>query len=459
MWLNDGKASAWSAPAGWSMGLLKPEDWNAKWVKMGRDTSPWLRKEFTLTAAPERAMAFVNVKGYYELYVNGKKVSDDVLAPAVSVYDKRSLYTTYDISKLLRPGPNCVGLWLGLGLLLPKEVAPLARVQLDVLAGGQRVVIGTDTSWSFTSSTHSEVPWAWNGTGREKVDARLGIAGWNEVGCISAPTLPGRSFGWRPVDEVTGPPVIATAQSCPPHRITKVIPAVGCTALDDHTVEFDFGTNLSGWFHLRLPPLKAGQTVTMHYADKRFQTIEGDDTPAGKVKPALDPKKIAAANGPAYYQTNNQQTEFISAGKAGEEFCNKFNYGGFRYVIVQGLPVKPALGDAEALVIESSLDPVGSFACSNELLNRIHQVNLWTLRCLNLGGYMVDCPHRERMGYGDGQNGIDSHVMNRDRRPSMGSGPLTGWMRRIRSAASPPNTRRRTTPIQAAGFPGAAWSM
>ena len=406
VWDKDCKPSAWSAPAGWSMGLLKPDDWQAKWVKAGGDTSPWLRKEFPLTAVPEQAMAFINVKGYYELYVNGKKVSNDVLAPAVSVYDKRSLYTTYDITKLLRPGNNCVGLWLGLGLLFPKEIAPLARVQLDMSVAGKRVVVGTDPSWTFTSSTHTEIPWGWCGTGYEKIDARMMIPGWNEVGC---------SIGtWRPVEEYTGPTGISTAQSCLPSRITKVIPAVACVALDDHTVEYDFGTNLSGWFHLRMPQLEAGKTITMHFADKRFQSREGDDTPAGKIKPALDPKKIDTAKGPAYYQTNNQRTEFISAGKSGEEFCNKFNYEGFRYVIVQGLPAKPALGDAEALFIESDLEPAGSFECSNALFNRIHQVNLWTIRCLNLGGYMVDCPHRERMGYGDGQNGIDSHIMNLD---------------------------------------------
>ena len=406
VWDKDGKPSAWSAPAGWSMGLLKPDDWQAKWVKAGGNTSPWLRKEFPLTAVPEQAMAFINVKGYYELYVNGKKVSNDVLAPAVSVYDKRSLYTTYDITKLLRPGNNCVGLWLGLGLLFPKEIAPLARVQLDMSVAGKRVVVGTDPSWTFTSSTHTEIPWGWCGTGYEKIDARMMIPGWNEVGC---------SIGtWRPVEEYTGPTGISTAQSCLPSRITKVIPAVACVALDDHTVEYDFGTNLSGWFHLRMPQLEAGKTITMHFADKRFQSREGDDTPAGKIKPALDPKKIDTAKGPAYYQTNNQRTEFISAGKSGEEFCNKFNYEGFRYVIVQGLPAKPALGDAEALFIESDLEPAGSFECSNALFNRIHQVNLWTIRCLNLGGYMVDCPHRERMGYGDGQNGIDSHIMNLD---------------------------------------------
>ena len=216
VWDKDDKASAWSKPSGWSMGLLKPDDWRAKWVKAGGDTSPWLRKEFTLTAVPERAMASVNVKGYYELYVNGKKVSDDVLAPAVAVYDKRSLYTTYDISKLLRPGTNCVGLWLGLGLLFPKEIAPLARVQLDMTVGGQRMVVGTDTSWTFTSSTHVETGWGWNGTGYEKIDARLAIAGWNEVGCTNGT--------WRPVDEYTGPTGIATAQSCPPAVSPRLSP-------------------------------------------------------------------------------------------------------------------------------------------------------------------------------------------------------------------------------------------
>ena len=50
-------------------------------------------------------------------------------------------------------------------------------------------------------------------------------------------------------------------------------------------------------------------------------------------------------------------------------------------------PARP--GDAEALLVESDLEPAGTFACSNDLFNRIHQVNLWTLRCLDLGGYMV----------------------------------------------------------------------
>ena len=183
--------------------------------------------------------------------------------------------------------------------------------------------------------------------------------------------------------EVDAPEGVVTAQSCPPNRINKVIPVLACTAKGTNNWELDFGTNLTGWLRLRLPQLAAGQRLTFSYADKPGQTFQ-------------------------------QLDEYISAGKPGEVFCSKFNYHGFRYVTVDGLVEKPALGDAEALLIESDLDPVGTFECSNDLFNRIHQLNLWTIRCLSLGGYVVDCPHRERLGYGDGQTSLDTQIMNRD---------------------------------------------
>lgn len=76
------------------MGLLQASDWHARWIRgslqtaFDKDTafpSPWIRKMFELPVSPERAMAYVNVMGYYELYVNGRKVGTDVLSPAVSV--------------------------------------------------------------------------------------------------------------------------------------------------------------------------------------------------------------------------------------------------------------------------------------------------------------------------------------------------------------------------------------
>ena len=401
-----GQPSAWSQPAGWSMGLLKPTDWQAKWVKAGGDTSPWLRKEFALTKAPERAMAFVNVRGYYELYVNGKKVSDDVLAPAVSVYKKRSLYNTYDIRKYLRPGQNCVGVWLGLGLVFRGDIAPLARVQLDMSVGGKREVVGTDNTWTWTSSTHTENRWGWCGNGGEHIDMRRDIPDWSDAGCAGGK--------WSTVEEVANPSAVASAQSCPPNRIIKTFPVVSCTELRQNVWELDFGTNMTGWMKLRLPKMEAGQQVTAHYADKRLASAKGEVTPVKKYELAPGTWKLDTPGGPIAYTVYGQNVEFTSAGKPGEMFCNKFNYEGFRYVIIEGLPAKPSVGDAEALMIDSNIEPAGSFECSNDLLNRMMQLNAWTVRCLTLGGYAVDCPHRERMGYGDSQVSIDMQMMSRD---------------------------------------------
>jgi alpha-L-rhamnosidase len=151
---------------------------------------------------------------------------------------------------------------------------------------------------------------------------------------------------------------------------------VAVTALAGGRYEIDFGTALTGWLRLKMPVLQAGTIVRMTSADVRRD------------------KK---------YQDFKQVSEFISGGKVGEVFENKFNYAGFQYVVIEGLPSAPAKEDATALLIESDLEEVGAFECSNELFNRIHSVNQWTQRSLNLGGYYVDCPHRERMGYGDGQ--------------------------------------------------------
>lgn len=414
LWDKNGEPSEWSQPATWSMGLLDPTDWQSAWVRaagapwpepgtQGNKSAPLLRKVFELGSMPEEALVYVNVLGYYELFVNGHKAGQDVLSPAISDYSRRSFYRTYDIRSLLRQGPNCIGLWMDSGW---HAAGPIARVQLELKLDGQRTVVGTDTSWACAPSSRTRTGgWKWGDMGGESVDARKEISDWSE---------PGKTGGeWLPVSLAQAPESPAVAQPCPPNHIGAVLPLVSLNQLASNTWQLDFGTNLTGWLRLRLPALEAGRRITLHYADKRFQTPQGDETPAGKIG-ISGQREFKNASGTVAYQTFNQVDEFISAGNTGEQFCSKFNYHGFRYVIVEGLRTAPRLQDAEALLIESALEPTGDFACSNDLFNRIHQVNLWTLRCLNLGGYMVDCPHRERLGYGDGQVGIESLLMARD---------------------------------------------
>ena len=57
--------------------------------------------------------------GYHELYLNGRKVGDRVLDPAVSCYEKRVRFVTFDITEYLHPGTNVVGVILGNGWYNP----------------------------------------------------------------------------------------------------------------------------------------------------------------------------------------------------------------------------------------------------------------------------------------------------------------------------------------------------
>ncbi len=118
---QDGKLSAWSQPARWSMGLLEPGDWQASWI--GADAvfvrrpgwpipdntmpDPWFRKPFTLDAAPARAMLYVASIGYHEVYVNGRKVGDTLLAPPPRTTRSGPATAPMTSPSTCTPAPTC----------------------------------------------------------------------------------------------------------------------------------------------------------------------------------------------------------------------------------------------------------------------------------------------------------------------------------------------------------------
>ncbi len=403
-WNAADKPGAWSEPARWTMGLLKPEDWRASWIHADftNSISPWLRKTFTLGAAPVRALAYVDAIGYFELYVNGRKVGNDVLSPAVSDLKAHTLYLAYDIASYLKAGTNCIGLWCGRGWATQAEPpGQRVRVQCRITtdAGRDGVCVTSDESWKVAPSPYTTLgSQSWGKFGGERYDANLENPNWCAAGFDDSK--------WANARLAPAGPTHADAQRCPLNRVGKVLPAVACTPLAEGRYEIDFGSNLSGQMRLKFRGLKPNQQIKMVSADRKYGAKE-----MTKKRRSSD-MELPGVSGKVRYQTFGQTNEFISAGRDEEEFQSKFNYHGFRYAIVEGLPSSPRLSDAEAMLIESDLEPAGSFECSNELLNRIHNLTLWTIRCLNLGGYMVDCPHRERLGYGDGQVSVESQAYN-----------------------------------------------
>lgn len=106
-------------------------------VEGGKICAPILRKKVKLTQG-ETSFLHVNTLGYHEIYINGRKVGEDVLTPAVSHLSKRSLIVTYDITPYLREGENDLLIWLGQGWYKTTTFGaayegPLVKAELDVL--------------------------------------------------------------------------------------------------------------------------------------------------------------------------------------------------------------------------------------------------------------------------------------------------------------------------------------
>lgn len=417
VWDEHGVPLRWSAAGSWSMGMLRESDWQARWIGAARPADvpegtplpfPWLRRRVTLPAKPGRAMAYVNALGYYELYVNGRKVDDHVLAPAVSDYSKRTLYVTHDITGYLLPGENCLALWLGRGWYVRGHAGvihdgPLVRAQFDIaLAGGSRVKVGTDGSWKVRESPIRSLGrgLAFGDYGGEQYDARQELPGWNTVRLNDS--------DWLPASVFTPPPAIAAAQMVEPNRIMAEFRPVKVEETAPGVYLFDLGRNVTGWFELRLPPgLASGTSVKLEYADA---------PPVG-----------------TRFVIYNQRDEYLARGVGEERFRSRFNYHGFRCVRVTGLPRAPAVDDGRAYLIHTAYEPAGAFECSNDLLNQIYRMVTWTYRCLTLGGYVVDCPTRERLGYGgDAGTSLETGMFG------FGTGALyTRWANDWRDAQHP----------------------
>ena len=118
----------WSKTGHWSMALLNGSEWQAKWI--GEDTmnnpgetdkgntrlaARYLRKPFENEGRVQRAVLYISGLGAYEAYINGQRVSDDVLAPTVSWFPKRVYYNVYDVTPLLKEKNIVFGVKLGNG--------------------------------------------------------------------------------------------------------------------------------------------------------------------------------------------------------------------------------------------------------------------------------------------------------------------------------------------------------
>lgn len=424
-WDREGRVSAWSTPASWTMGLLTPADWaGAHWITAAGDErleNTLLRREFSVRPGLRRALAHVSGLGHYELFLNGAKAGADLLSPGWTDYDDTILYDTRDITSLLRPGANAVGVALGNGMA--HVVRPEGRfAKFRGSFGPQRAIVylrleygdgtvetlGSDETWKTCAGpiTFSSI------YGGEDFDARLEPTGWKRAGFQGRGWTPARRFtavapasGGDATPAGDAPLAIAPAGDPPAAAATttrglgvlrgqshaaepvgpiEVNPVVARRELGGGVVLYDFGQNLSFMPRLRVSG-PAGSTVKLTAGE----VVNEDGT--------INRSTMGGAHrGGAWWS-------YTKATDREETWFPQFYYLGSRYLYVEQLPApgsgaRPRVESVEQVVVHSTAEAAGHFASSDPRLNRIRDLVRAAQRS-NMVSILTDCPHREKLGW------------------------------------------------------------
>ena len=473
VWDKAGRASSWSQPARWEMGLLSPADWQAQWLNDGGenptndadfyqdDPAPLFRKPFVISQKVVRARLYISGIGYYEASLNGGRIGTTVLDPGWTQYSKRVLYRTYDVTAQVQPGANCLGITLGNGWYNPLPLRMwgrinlrefltvgrprfIARLQLD-FADGTRQAIVSDPTWKVTDG-----PLRFNNIYLgERYDARREISGWDGPQFDDA--------NWRQPGVATEPIGGLQAESQPPIRVTKTLRPVQLTEPTPGVFIFDLGQNFAGWAKLKVSA-PTGTQITLRYGEllNADGTLNPMTSVAGQIKkPRLTADGAAVSvGGPGAPVVAWQSDTYIAKGQGVESYTLQFTFHAFRYVEVTGLPGKPARDLITGLRLNADVARGGSFTCSNEQFNRIQALCDETFLS-NLFSVQSDCPHRERFGYG-GDLAVTSEafMMNYDM-ANFYAKVLRDWG----DSAQPNGDLPDTAPYVGIQYCGLAWGM
>ncbi len=403
-WNRNDVASEWSEPGWWRMGLLNKNDWKASWIGApweGEEAiptpprgpndvpedlgppAPLLRKDFRVEKEVESAVAFVTGLGYFELYMNGKKVGDDVLVPNQTNYGKRPqleesminvpdkfreykvMYLAYDVKDQLNSGANTLGGILGNGFYNPAKFwagaygSPRFLCQLHLrFSDGTEELVVSDESWTASRSPIL-MNMVYYG---EKYDARLEQDGWCEPGFDAS--------AWEPVALRTPPFGKLVAHTAHTDQVTERIAPVSIEMLGEGHYQVDFGVEISGWV--------------------RLNGVEGPEGHTIQIMPNAN--------------LFSGENSYTFRGEGPEDYAPRFNWFVFSGVEITNWPGELKPGHLTAEAVNTFVEPAARFETSNELFNEINKIWRRSQTDNMHGGIASDCPHRERSPYtGDGQ--------------------------------------------------------
>lgn len=404
VWDEAGRASGWSAPERFVTGIIG--DWRARWIAAekgwpvaipesrkpaqvpGPKPMPLFRRDFAVSGPVAHAFLSVVGLGHHAVSINGHEAHMSMLDPGWTDYRKTVLYTTYDVTRLLRSGDNAIGVMLGNGMYNVEGVTdrykkfvgtfgqPRLLAQLVIImANGERILVSSDEAWSTRPG-----PIVFSSIfGGEDHDARREIAGWDRPGASNE--------GWAPVLLVDGPAGRLKAQDIPLMTVGTTYPTVAVTEPRPGIFVYDFGKNCSSrpMLVVRGP---AGATVRLSPSE-----VLGPDG-------LIAPRSIGARPGlPVHYS-------YTLAGRAeGETWRPRFTYCGSRYLQVEGAVPADRAGARDVAIVSlasefvhTDMPQVGRFSAGQPLLVQTHDLIRQAVLS-NSASVFTDCPHREKLGW------------------------------------------------------------
>lgn len=380
--------------------------------------APLFRKAFHLLEGECRCELLIAGLGFYDLFVNGTKITKGFLAPYIANPDHLVYYDRYQISPYLRAGENVIGIMLGDGFLNSKthvwdfaddpfNAAPKLALRISLTQNGQ--------TQSFSAADfHCAKGPVWFNDLRSGVffDRREEPQGWTEPGFVE-------DERWHEpllAEPTRGTPRLCTAEPVTlakelvPVRITKgrlapytprqdVLEGDAARGTQEPPPEreggylYDFGENNAGIYRLRIKG-RPGQRIDIQCAE---QLLDG----------AVDYNNIN------FYPDGYAQRDIYIVGSEQEEvFEPMFTYHGFRYLYISGIEEAQAVPELLTfLVLHSDLSVRGGFHCSDETSNAICRMvsrSDWS----NFYYFPTDCPHREKNGWtGDAQVSAEHMIL------------------------------------------------
>lgn len=353
--------------------LYDPEDWKGKWVSVPVNFNGGtllFRKTIELDERKKivRARAYVCGIGYHEFFVNGKKAGKSVLNPGVTEYSERVLYCAYDMKGLIA-GKNVIGVEVGYGWFGARKL--LAQIYVEYADG----TVFEDHSgpgcgwWVGGSPTIDNSIY-----GGEVYDARIEAEypkNWNTLDF--EPTW---ANGWMYTISTPAPGGRLEAQQIEPIEVCARYPEISRTDKGNGILIIDVGQNMAGWLRISVRG-ERGASVTLKFGEQL--------TEDGFVN-QLNLRSARCSD------------TYILKGEGVEEYAPRFTYHGFRYVQAE------ISGKAELLTcvgehVHTATEIVGSFECSDAILNKLHE-NAVVTELNNEHSILTDCPQRdERFGW------------------------------------------------------------